>query len=110
MLLFVPVFVTSPNRSNLLDYQDALAAGLAIGSGEVEGAHRHVIRARPRIAGAWWKRERICKMPAPSVVRTNRDSEDYRGSVQEKARKLTRIFNCTCRAMDLNHFRAIELW
>jgi hypothetical protein len=43
------------NRPTFLDYQGALAAGLPIGSGEVESAHRYVIQARLKVVGAWWK-------------------------------------------------------
>jgi hypothetical protein len=38
-----------------MDYAGARAAGLPIGSGEVEGGHRHVLQKRLKIAGAWWR-------------------------------------------------------
>jgi hypothetical protein len=72
------------NRSNFLDYKGALAAGLPIGSGEIESAHRYVIQNRLKVAGAWWKIENVSKMLALRVVRANRDWEDY-WSGQQKA-------------------------
>ena len=41
-------------RKDPLDYAGARAAGLPIGSGEVESGHRHLIQQRLKIAGAWW--------------------------------------------------------
>ncbi len=61
------------NRPGFLDYQGALAAGLPIGSGEVESAHRYVIQARLKIAGAWWKIDNAKKMLALRVARANGD-------------------------------------
>src|SRR4029077_19096280 len=45
------------NHSNFLNYQGALAAGLPIGSGEVEGGHRYIFQNRLKIAGSWRKME-----------------------------------------------------
>lgn len=73
------------NRSNFLDYKGALAAGLPIGSGEIESAHRYVIQNRLKIAGAWWKIENLSKMLALRVVRANRDWEDYWSCCGQKA-------------------------
>ena len=42
------------NRPEQFKYQEALAAKLPIGSGEVESAHRYVIQSRLKLAGAWW--------------------------------------------------------
>lgn len=42
-------------RSDCLDYANAQAQHLPIGSGEVESGHRHVIQKRLKVAGAWWK-------------------------------------------------------
>ena len=39
------------NHSNFLDYKGALAAGLPIGSGEIESGHRYVFQNRLNIAG-----------------------------------------------------------
>lgn len=40
-----------------MDYKKAKNQGLAIGSGEIESSHRHVIQKRLKISGAWWKVE-----------------------------------------------------
>ena len=42
-------------RSHQLNYRDALAADLPIGSGEVESAHRSVVQHRLKKPGAWWR-------------------------------------------------------
>lgn len=42
-------------RRDHLDYAGARAAGLCIGSGEIESGHRHVIQQRLKLAGCWWK-------------------------------------------------------
>ncbi len=47
-------FRSLSNRTTLLDDQGALAAGLPIGSGEIESAHRYIIQSRLKRAGAWW--------------------------------------------------------
>jgi hypothetical protein len=65
------------NRPNFLDYKSALAAGLPIGSGEVESAHRYIIQIRLKIAGAWWKIANADKMLALRVMRANGDWEKY---------------------------------
>ena len=39
------------NHSNFLDYKGALAAGLPIGSGEIESGHRYVFQNRLKISG-----------------------------------------------------------
>ena len=65
------------NRPKFLDYKSALEAGLPIGSGEVESAHRYVIQIRLKIAGAWWKTENAEKMLALRVQRANGDWEKY---------------------------------
>ena len=41
-------------RTDQLDYAGARAAGLPIGSGEVEGGHRQVIQERLKLTGCWW--------------------------------------------------------
>ena len=73
------------NRPNYLDYKSALAAGLPIGSGEIESAHRYVFQTRLKIAGAWWKMENLSKMIALRVLRANRDWENYWAENHQKA-------------------------
>ena len=73
------------NRSHHLDYKGALAAGLPIGSGEIESAHRYVFQSRLKIAGAWWKMENLSKMIALRVLRANRAWEAYWAGTLQKA-------------------------
>ncbi len=54
-----------------LDYADARAQGLNIGSGEIESGHRHVIQQRLKLAGSWWKEPHAEKMLGLRVARAN---------------------------------------
>lgn len=65
------------NHSAQLDYQTAIAAGLPIGSGEIESGHRSVIQSRLKISGAWWRVENAEKMLALRVARANGEWESY---------------------------------
>lgn len=65
------------NRPGQFDYQTALQSGLPVGSGEVESAHRYVIQARLKIAGAWWKIDNAAKMLALRVSRANANWNVY---------------------------------
>ena len=73
------------NHSNFLDYKGALAAGLAIGSGEIESGHRYVFQNRLKISGAWWKMENLRKMIALRVLRANGGWEDCWSNVHQQA-------------------------
>ncbi len=73
------------NHSNFLDYKGALAAGLPIGSGEIESAHRYVFQNRLKIAGGWWKVENLRKMIALRVLRANGGWADYWSNVHQEA-------------------------
>jgi len=73
------------NRPNFLDYKGALAAGLPIGSGEIESAHRYVFQNRLKIAGAWWKMDNLKKMMALRVLRANGGWADYWSNVHQEA-------------------------
>jgi hypothetical protein len=73
------------NHSNFLDYKGALAAGLPIGSGEIESGHRYVFQNRLKIAGGWWKTENLRKMIALRVLRANRGWADYWSNVHQAA-------------------------
>lgn len=70
------------NRPGQFDYQAALAAGLPIGSGEIESAHRYVIQDRLKRAGAWWKEDNAAKMLALRVVRANDEWDAYWQNLQ----------------------------
>ncbi len=54
-----------------LDYATAREQGLPIGSGVVEGGHRHVIQARMKLPGTWWKEETVNPMLALRTLRAN---------------------------------------
>lgn len=64
-------------RQTYMDYAGALAAGLPIGSGEVEGGHRHVLQKRLKIAGAWWLERNAERMLQLRTVRANGDWDKY---------------------------------
>ena len=59
------------NRHHQLDYAAAQRGGLPLGSGAVEGGHRHVIQARLKLPGAWWKEETVNPMLALRSLRAN---------------------------------------
>jgi len=73
------------NHSHFLDYKGALAAGLPIGSGEIESGHRYVFQNRLKIAGSWWKMENLRKMIALRVLRANGGWQDYWSNVHQGA-------------------------
>ncbi len=58
-------------RLHQLDYAAARAADLPIGSGEVEGGHRHVIQERLKLTGCWWKQPNAEAMLGLRVARAN---------------------------------------
>ena len=64
-------------RKDNLDYASARAAGLPIGSGEIESAHRHVIQQRLKIAGAWWTLQNAEAMLRLRTTRANNDWDRY---------------------------------
>lgn len=65
------------NRPGQFKYNEALAAELPIGSGEIESANRSVVQKRLKIAGAWWKPETAEHMLALRCMRINGDWERY---------------------------------
>jgi len=58
-------------RRGHLDYAGARAQELPIGSGEVEGAHRHVVQARLKLSGCWWREQSAQAMLQLRVARAN---------------------------------------
>ena len=64
-------------RQEQMDYASARAAGLPVGSGEVESAHKHVLQKRLKIAGAWWLERNAEAMLQIRTVRANGDWEKY---------------------------------
>ena len=75
------------HRPGPFNDQDAPAAGLPIGPGEIERAHRYVIQSRLKLAGAWWKPKTAKSMLALRVCRANGDWDIYwRSRYQQAAR------------------------
>ena len=64
-------------RKEHMDYAGARAAGLPIGSGELESGHRHVIQQRLKIAGAWWTIQNVEAMLQLRSTRANNDWDRY---------------------------------
>lgn len=64
-------------RREQLDYAGALAAGLPIGSGEIESSHRHVLQARLKQSGGWWSESGARAMLGLRVERGNEGWEEY---------------------------------
>lgn len=65
------------NRREQLNYQDALAEKLPIGSGEIESAHRHVVQQRLKRPGAWWRTANAEYMLALRINRANHHWKSY---------------------------------
>jgi hypothetical protein len=65
------------DRRNQLNYSDALAKDLPIGSGEIESAHRYIAQQRLKLPGAWWRVEHAEYMLALRTTRRNGDWETY---------------------------------
>jgi hypothetical protein len=65
------------NRPGQFKYQEALAANLPIGSGEVESAHRFVIQKRLKLPGAWWSPNNAQAMLNLRVLRANHCWQRY---------------------------------
>lgn len=59
------------NRTDCLDYPRALRLNLPIGSGMVESAHRHVLQARLKKAGAAWLLSNAGRIANLRVLRAN---------------------------------------
>ena len=60
-----------------MNYRQALAEGLPIGSGEIESAHRYVAQQRLKRPGAWWRVEHAEHMLALRINRINGDWDAY---------------------------------
>ena len=58
-------------RKEQLDYPDALANELPIGSGEIESAHRYIVQKRLKLPGSWWCAENADYMLALRLNRAN---------------------------------------
>ena len=65
------------NHRQQLDYPKALAQDLPIGSGMIEGGHRHVLQKRLKISGAWWSPANLDAMAQLRICRANDHWEQY---------------------------------
>jgi hypothetical protein len=59
------------NHRKQLDYPHACANELPIGSGLIEGAHRHILQRRLKQSGAWWTADNLQVMAQLRVCRAN---------------------------------------
>ena len=59
------------HQQDHLNYALAREQGLPVGSGAVEGGHRHVIQARLKLPGTWWKEESVNPMLDLRTLRAN---------------------------------------
>jgi hypothetical protein len=73
------------NRLRYLDYESAIAAGLPIGSGEVESGHRSLIQARLKLSGAWWKEENAENLLALRTMRASGEWQSYWSNAMQAA-------------------------
>jgi hypothetical protein len=64
-------------RRKQLNYRQALAHDLPIGSGEIESAHRYIAQQRLKRPGAWWRVEHAEYMLALRINRRNGDWQAY---------------------------------
>jgi hypothetical protein len=64
-------------RRNQLNYKEALANDLPIGSGEIESAHRYIAQQRLKRPGAWWRVKHAEYMLALRINRRNGDWDAY---------------------------------
>lgn len=64
-------------RRDQLNYREAIAEGLPIGSGEIESAHRYVAQKRLKLPGAWWLVAHAEHMLALRINRLNGDWDSY---------------------------------
>jgi len=64
-------------RRNQLNYCEALANDLPIGSGEIESAHRYIAQQRLKRPGAWWRLEHADHMLALRINRQNGGWDAY---------------------------------
>jgi hypothetical protein len=65
------------NHRDQLDYKTACVRGLPVGSGLIEGAHRHVLQKRLKLSGAWWTAANLNHMAQLRTCRANNDWDDY---------------------------------
>lgn len=62
-----------------LGHDEIRAAGLPVGSGEVESAHRTIPQKRLKLPGAWWRPDTVNKILGLRILRANDWWDDYWG-------------------------------
>ena len=72
-------------RQDQLNYREALAEGLPIGSGEIESAHRYVVQKRLKLPGSWWCAANADHMLALRLNRANRQWDNYWNQARKAA-------------------------
>jgi len=65
------------HRRKQLDYQNALASNLPIGSGKIESAHRNIVQKRLKLPGSWWCAANVDYMLSLRLNRANRQWDAY---------------------------------
>jgi hypothetical protein len=78
-------FRYSNRRQDQLDYPNALANALPIGSGEIESAHRYIVQKRLKLPGSWWCAANADYMLALRLNRANRQWDDYWNQTRKAA-------------------------
>ena len=73
-------------RADHLNYRQALAQGLPIGSGGIESAHRCIAQQRLKRSGAWWRVEHAEAMLALRIIRINGDWDAYWTALAQQSR------------------------
>jgi len=66
------------DRPGQFHYKEAEEKGLPVGSGEIESAHRCIVRNHLKIPGAWRKENNAQNMLSLRVPRADGDWESYR--------------------------------
>ena len=72
-------------RQDQLDYPNALANALPIGSGDIESAHRYIVQKRLKLPGSWWCAANADYMLALRLNRANRQWDDYWNQTRKAA-------------------------
>ena len=63
------------SRKDQLDYPEAKAEDLHLGSGMIEGGHHHILQNRLKKSGAWWKQNNFYTMVYLRVARANKEED-----------------------------------
>jgi len=65
------------NHRDQLNYPKALADELPVGSGMIEGGHRHLLQKRLKLSGGWWSPSNLDNMASLRVCRANQQWDQY---------------------------------